>query len=762
MTTHKLQKDWRAKLKSAVPFGLGQVKPKHFRDMAAVAWRNRDNLGYAWKVLSQGVCDGCALGVAGFHDWTIDGVHLCMTRLNLLRLNTMPAMDVKLLEDVAKLERLSNAELRELGRLPYPMLREKNAPGFRRISWDEALRRIADRIRVSEPKRLAFFVTSRGVTNEVYYMAQKAARFLGTNNVDNAARLCHSPSTNAMKHALGVAATTCSYKDWYGTDLIIFFGANPANDQPVTTKYLHEAKKLGTKVVMVNPYREPGMERYWVPSTLSSAAFGTDIMDYWFPVSTGGDIAFLCGVLKVMFSNGWHDRDFIRDHTSGFQELEAEIAKLEFEELEARCGLSRESMQEFAELIHSARNAVLVWSMGITQHAFGADAVQMILNLGLTKGFVGRDKCGLMPIRGHSSVQGGAEMGAYSTVFPGGKAINAENAAALAQLYGFPIPDGWGLTATEMVEATAKGEIDLLYCVGGNFLRTLPEPEQVRQALANAPMRVHQDIILTDQMLIESKQETILLPAKTRYEQDDGGIETSTERRIMFSPEIPRQVGEARAEWKILRDLAAATYPERAHLLGCATGWEMRQEIARVVPFYDGVQDLKKTGDAMQYIGPHLCADWKFPTPDGKAHFRMVPVPPVSPALQRNGASKANGARQFIVSTRRGKQFNSLVYAEIDPINGAPRDAVLMSAEDAAELELKQNDRIVLTNEIGRYEGSVYLAPIARGNLQIHWPEGNVIIRRGVVDHAGGVPDYNARVTVERVKKNGRSNGLMD
>jgi predicted molibdopterin-dependent oxidoreductase YjgC len=376
----------------------------------------------------------------------------------------------------------------------------------------------------------------------------------------------------------------------------------------------------------------------------------------------------------------------------------------------------------------------------------------MILNLGLTKGFVGRDKCGLMPIRGHSSVQGGAEMGAYSTAFPGGKAINAENAAALAKLYGFPIPDWRGLTTTEMVTAAADGGLDLLYCLGGNFLRTLPEPEQVRRALANVPMRVHQDIILTDQMFIAAKEETILLPAKTRYEQDDGGIETSTERRIMFSPEIARQVGEARAEWKILRDLAAATYPDRAHLLGCETGWEMREEIARVVPFYEGVQKLKDTGDAMQYGGSHLCADWKFPTPDGKAHFRMV-VPP-----QRNGSSQTNGSRQFIVSTRRGKQFNTLVYAHVDPLNGAPREAVLMSPEDAAELQLKQSDRVVLTNEIGRYEGTVYLAPIARGNLQIHWPEGNVIIRRGVVAAAGGVPDYNARVSVRRVNGNG-SNG---
>jgi molybdopterin-dependent oxidoreductase alpha subunit len=760
MQSHRIQKSWKTRLKSAVPFGLGQTKPKHFRDMAGIAWRNRDNLGYAWKVLSRGVCDGCALGVAGFHDWTIKGVHLCMTRLNLLRLNTMPALDITHLTHASHfshLQTLSNAELRELGRLPFPILRERGAPAFRRISWDEAYARIAKRVRVSTPSRLAFYVTARGVTNEVYYMAQKVARFLGTNNVDNAARLCHAPSTSAMKHALGVAATTCSYKDWYGTDLIVFFGSNPANDQPVATKYLHEAKRLGTKVVLVNPYREPGMERYWVPSTMSSAMFGTDIADYWFPVSIGGDIAFLSGVLKILIENGWLDREFIADHTVGFDELKSAIGNRHPAILEEQSGLPRAAMQEFAELIRDAKNAVLVWSMGITQHAFGADAVQMILNLGLARGYVGRDKCGLMPIRGHSSVQGGAEMGAYATAFPGGKPINADNARTLSTLYGFDVPSEPGLSTTEMVEAAARGELDLLYCLGGNFLRTLPEPDYVRHAMANVPMRVHQDIILTDQMFIEAKEDVLLLPAKTRYEQDDGGTETSTERRIMFSPEIPRQVGEAKAEWKILRELAAAVHPERAALLGCETGWKMREEIARVVPFYDGIQHLKNTCDAIQYGGPHLCAEGKFPTPDGKAHFKAVELPGRARHSVRAGfPTPVNGAHgvtrpTFKVTTRRGKQFNSLVYAEVDPLNGAARDAVLMNADDAAELHLVHGDRIKLVNDIGHYEGRVFLAPLARGNLQIHWPEGNFIIRRGVVDSAGGVPDYNAEVTVERL-----------
>ncbi|MGH8020376.1 MAG: FdhF/YdeP family oxidoreductase [Opitutaceae bacterium] len=724
--------------RSLTPFGLGVRKPKHFRDMAGVVWKNRDNLGYAWKVLSRGVCDGCALGVAGFHDWTIDGVHLCMTRLNLLRLNTMPAMDHERLADLSTLAPLDNRQLRDLGRLAHPMRRRRGESGFTRVSWDEALAAIGRRIQKADAKRLAFFLTSRGITNEVYYAAQKVARFLGTNNIDNAARLCHAPSTAAMKQTLGVAATTCSYTDWIGSDLIVFFGANPANDQPVTTKYLHVAKKAGTRVILVNPYLEPGMVRYWVPSTVSSALFGTKITDEWFRVSQGGDIAFLYGALKRLLERDAIDHAFIDAHTSGFEAVAAKARALSWDELERSAGLPRESMEAFADRVAQARTAVFVWSMGLTQHPWGADNVRMVLNLALTRGFIGRDKCGVMPIRGHSSVQGGAEMGAYATALPGGKPVNEENAAALETIYQFPIDPRPGLSTTEMIEAAHRGELDVLYALGGNFLRTLPDPEHVTEALARVPLRVHQDIIVNDQMLIEPGEEVYLLPARTRYEQDDGGTETTTERRVIFTPEIPREVGEARAEWRILLEVAKAAKPESAHKLGFDDGWAMREEIARVVPFYAGIEKLRQSGDQFQYGGPHLCANGRFATSDGRAHV----VAPGLPDIAREPGV-------FHVATRRGKQFNTLIYADVDPFNGAPRDAVLMCEEDAARLYLKSGDRVTLVNELGRLDCVVQIALIAEGSLQVHWPEGNVLIRHDVLEPGGLVPDYNALVRIE-------------
>lgn len=736
--SHRVTSPFWSRAARALPFGLGWRKPKHFRDMLGIAWRNRDNPRYAWKVLTRGVCDGCALGVAGLHDWTIPGVHLCMTRLNLLRLNTVGAFDPALLADVSKLASLDNRALRELGRLGFPMVRRRGERGFTRVSWDDVHRRLGARLRDTAPARLAFFVTARGVTNEVYYMAQKVARFLGTPHVDNAARLCHAPSTAAMKEMVGVAASTCSYVDWMETDVIVFFGANPANDQPVTTKYLLEAKRRGTRIVLVNPYLEPGMKRYWVPSDTRSALFGTDFVDEWYAVAQGGDIAFLYGALKALFAAGLVDRKFIDDHTSGYSALREKTAALDWAELEHASGLARASLESFARLIGGAAKGVLIWSMGITQQPTGADGVRMILNLGLARGWLGRDGCGLVPIRGHSSVQGSAEMGCYSTALPGGKPITAANTAALEAHYGFPIPRATGYTTPEMIEAAHRGQLDVLYCVGGNFLRTMPDPDFIRAALARVPVRVHQDIILTDQMLLEGGEEVWLLPAKTRYEQEEGGHETSTERRVMFSPELPRAVGEARTEWKILRDLAAAARPELAEKLGGADGWKLREEIARVIPFYDGVQKLRDTGDAFQYGGRHLCADGVCPLPGGRAVFTTPAIPAAAPD---------DGT--FHLSTRRGKQFNTLIYADIDPLNGAARDAVLINADDAATLHLMQGDRVELVNERGRYAARVFVADIAPGSVQIHWPEGNHLLPRTPREPSSDTPNYNGRVRIE-------------
>ncbi len=722
------------------PNGIGLTKPNHYLEMLRTLWENRRALPYASRIIRKGVCDGCALGVAGLHDWTIDGVHLCTTRLALLKTNTMGAADHNLLGDVAALRGCSGRELRELGRLAYPMMRRHGEPGFTRISWDEALGAAADRLRPANPRRIAFFLTSRGITNEVYYVAQKVARLLGTNNIDNAARICHAPSTGALKQAVGAIATTVSYSDLFASDLIVLWGSNVANAQPVMMKYLYMARKEGTKVAVINPQRELGLERYWVPSNAESALFGTKMTDAFFEVHTGGDEAFATAVLKLLIDEGGLDEDFIRHHTVGFDDVRAECARHTLAELAAASGVGEAGIRQFVDMYRAAGSAVFIWSMGITQHACGTDNVRSILNVALARGNVGRDGAGLMPIRGHSGVQGGAEMGAYATSFPGNVPISAESAAALGEHYGFSVPDWRGLTADEMLEAGGRGELDVLFASGGNFLDVLPDPALVGERLGRIPFRVHQDICISSQMLVDPPPggAVVLLPAATRYEQEGGGTQTTTERRVAFSPQVKGgQPGEVRSEWRIYLDLARHVDAERAKQVAFNDGQAIREEIARVVPFYDGIQDLHTTGDQFQWGGTRLCDGWVFPTPDGKAHFTAVAPRDPRPPQGR-----------FLLSSRRGKQFNSMVMRDHDPLTGAHRDALFIAAEDAERLGLAPGAPVRVRSADGEVSARIHIAPMRGGNLQMFFPECNPLIRPGVRDPDSQVPDYNAVVEV--------------
>jgi molybdopterin-dependent oxidoreductase alpha subunit len=620
------------------------------------------------------------------------------------------------------------------------MLRRRGELGFRRISWDRAIDLAASHIRATAPDRVGIYLTARGLTNETYYAAQKVARFIGTNNIDNAARVCHAPSTGALRQAIGVAATTCSYRDVIETDLVVLFGADVANAQPVFMKYLYLARKRGTKVVVVNPLREPGLEHYWVPSSVESALFGTKITDAFFGIHTGGDLAFARGVTKILVEEGGVDERFVTEHGTGFDELRWALARESLDDLAAAAGSSVRELRAFAGLYRAARSAVLVWSMGVTQHVCGTENVQAIVDLALARGNVGRPGAGLMPIRGHSGVQGGAEMGAYATSFPGGQAVTPENARALAARYGFEVPSARGLSAAEMVEAAGRGEIDVLWSSGGNFLDTLPDPNAVRDALARVRLRVHQDIVVSPQMLVDG-EEVLLLPAMTRYEQPGGGTETTTERRVILSPEIsgPRP-GEARAEWAIFAELGRRVRPERSALLGLRSAREIRAEIADVVPGYQGTASLARGGDSFQWGGRLLCDGWRFPTADGRAHFSTaMPTPDAVPA------------GRFRLSTRRGKQFNSMVWRDVDPLTGATRDALFLSAADAAAIGVSEGQAVVVRAATGaKLEARAHLAPIRSGNVQMFWPEANALIAGGRRDRVSGVPDYNAVVEVSR------------
>ncbi|TMW72069.1 FdhF/YdeP family oxidoreductase [Alteribacter natronophilus] len=738
---------------SMVPFGLGKVKPKHIRDTAKVVWENKDNLPYATRILTQGVCDGCALGVAGLYDQTLSGPHICTTRLNVLRLNTMPAIkDDVLFQDVDELKKMNSSELRQLGRIPYPLSRKPGEKKFKRITWDEAMDRIAGKVKKINPKQLSFFLTARGITNESYYVAAKAARFIGTNNIDNASRICHSPSKTALKRSLGIGASSCNYQDWIGSDVLIFWGSVASNNQPVSTKYMYAAKRKGTKIIMINPYREPSMDHYWIPSVPDSALFGTKLADDVYQVNIGGDIAFMNGVMKHWFEmerenpGSAIDHRFVKEHTNGLRQLKAHVEKQDWKKLEESSGLSKERMLEFARLLAGSKSGVFVWSMGLTQHRFGTDNISQVANLAMLRGFLGRENCGVMPIRGHSGVQGSGEMGADPFVLPGGD-FDETNRKRMQKLWKFDIPKWQGdivgvSLENAMLPEDHERKLKVFYTSGGNFLETMPDPDFVRQCLENVDIRVHQDIILNTSTLVDAKEEVIVLPAATRYEQKGGGTSTSTERMVYFSPEIKgHRIEEARAEWEIYVDLAKRIKPYKGELIDFQTGQEIRDEIARAHPMYDGIQHLKEKGDVFQWGGAWLLEDGICPTDDGRGNLLPIELPELR---------KPEG--HFYVTTRRGKQFNSMIYKDTDPNNEADRFDILINEEDCSELGIREGEAIVAYNKFGVYHGRAKFDATKRGNIQVYWPEGNVLIPKGVYEQYAGIPEYNTAVVVEKAE----------
>jgi molybdopterin-dependent oxidoreductase alpha subunit len=733
----------RFRWRDLLPFGPRRhPRPRPFLEMLSVAWENRDQLGYAWRILNHGVCDGCSLGPRGLRDDVIDGVHLCMTRLKLLRVNTMgPAPDERL-QELGPLRAMRNDDLRRLGRLPYPLIHRAGSDRLHRLSWDEAHQIIREELARVAGERMGFFATSRGIVNETYYAFQKAARLMGSNHVDLCARLCHAASVSGLKDTLGVPAPTCSLKDLIGSDLVVILGSNLANNQPVTMKYLVYAKRRGTRIVVVNPMREPGLERYWVPSDLRSAMFGTRLMDDFFQVAVGGDVAFLHGTLKHLIERDWWDRDFVTRLTTGFEEMRAMLERTEWDELESASGQTRADMLRFAEQLAQAKSAVFVYSMGLTQHRFGVDNVKALVNVALARGMLGREKCGILPIRGHSGVQGGGECGVDPDKYPGGFEIaNPEDRARFESLWGAALPAWQGHRTLQMLEAAHDGGIDFLYSLGGNLLETMPDRDYMAAALSRVRLRVHQDIVLNTSSLLEGPV-VLILPAQTRYETPGGGTATSTERRIRFSPEIegPR-ITEARPEWRIPVGVAIAARPELARLLEWSGPAAIRAEMARAMPLYAGVEKLEREGQWIQWGGERLFTDGFTRLPGGRARFTPTPIPRIEipPGW-------------FYLTTRRGKQFNSMEYGSRDMLMGSStRRDVLMNRDDMEALSIGEGDEIRLKSDIGQWVGVARSSGMKPRHLQAYWPETNVLIPRRF-DPVSGEPDYNVLVTVEPIE----------
>jgi predicted molibdopterin-dependent oxidoreductase YjgC len=379
--------------------------------------------------------------------------------------------------------------------------------------------------------------------------------------------------------------------------------------------------------------------------------------------------------------------------------------------------------------------------MGLTQWAFGVDNVKMVVNLALARANVGREKTGILPIRGHSGVQGTAECGVDADKLPGALDINDENCARLEAAWNHPIPRRKGLRAAHALDRAAEGGIDVSYLVGGNFLETMPDPDNAKKGLAGVRVRIHQDIVLNTSTMVDARELVIVLPAQTRYES--GGTSTSTERRIRFSPRVidpdgPR-VPLARPEWEIPALIGRALEPDRSDLFPWQSGHDVRQEMGRVMALYRGIETLDAEGQSVQWGGTRLGSDGFPNMPDGKARFSVVPLPRLDQDIPEG---------RFWLTTRRGKQFNSMRDGAHDPITAtSTRRDVLLNPDDLRALAIRNGDPILLRSDHGQMRARAVSGPCRPRHVQAFWPEANVLLGRRY-DPVSGEPDYNAVVEI--------------
>ncbi|HVE41628.1 MAG TPA: molybdopterin-dependent oxidoreductase [Planctomycetota bacterium] len=590
----------------ALPFGIGiRNKPRHFLNYLRALWETRRNPGYARKVLKRGVCDGCSLGPAGLRDDVADGSHLCSLRLAQLKYQVMEGIGAEHLGDVGPLDGADAAELRALGRIPKPLIRNRGESGLTETTWDDALDLIAEKVKPLDPRRTAWFAGADTLTNEGAFAFRQIATGLGCPNVDSSVRFGYGAAVAGLADVFGVGAPTSSLKDLLGTDLLVLWGADPSATHPLILKYLHLAKEQGTRVAVVAPRREERLVKYWVPSILESSVFGTRIMDDFYAVRKGGDVAFVQGVLKTLAERNGFDQEFLNRSATGQDELARVLRDRSWGELTKGSGASQADMERFAGIYSSARSAVFLFSTGITRQRRALEAVRSIATLAAARGMVGKKRCGVFPL-GASGEQGAIDLGL--------------------------LPAEGGMTAPQMIKAAQEGKLDFLCSMSGSLLDAPVDRRVVSKAMERIGFRVHIGPVLDPSMLLTPQDIVLVLPSMTRHETPGGTTTTSVERRVRYSPAIPGQrMLEAKPEWEIPALIARRIDLANEDRFPWKDAKEVRADIEREVPRYKGIAGLQEEGGWIQWGGERLYEKGFDALPGGKCRLKADDLPPLGP-----------------------------------------------------------------------------------------------------------------------------------
>ncbi|HEV2704338.1 MAG TPA: FdhF/YdeP family oxidoreductase [Pyrinomonadaceae bacterium] len=633
---------------------------------------------------------------------------------------------------VADLSQKSDYWLGKQGRLTEPVILRRGATHYEPLSWDEAFRLVASELNALATPDEAAFYTSGRTSNEAAFLYQLFVRQFGTNNLPDCSNMCHESSGSALTETIGIGKGTVTLDDFKLAEAVFVIGQNPGTNHPRMLTALQEAKRRGARIVHINPLPEPGLNRFKHPQEVSGMiGSGTQLADLFLQVRINGDVALLKGIMKeVLLEESRRpgevlDRDFIAEHTSGFEEFARSLEAVDFAELVEQSGIEREGMRAAARVFIESPRTIVCWAMGLTQHRNAVANIQEIINLLLLRGQIGKPGAGACPVRGHSNVQGDRTMGIWER--PTDAFLDA-----LAREFDFEPPRRHGLDTVGTIGALYERRVKVFFAVGGNFLSAAPDTEYTAAALRRARLTAHVSTKLNRAHLVTGEQ-ALILPCLGRTERDvqaTGEQFVSAENSMGVVQASRGRLAPASehllSEPAIIARLARATLGSRTNVR-----WEwliedydrIRDLIARTIPGFEDYN--RRVRQPAGFYLPNHARERRFKTATGKAHFTVH-------ALPRHELAPG----QFLMMTIRSHdQFNTTIYGLDDRYRGVhgERRVVFLNAEDMRAQGLSAGEVVDL---VSHFEGEERIARrflvvpyrIPRRCAATYFPETNVLV----------------------------------
>ena len=729
--------------------------------------REAGGLWKLWKAMrSKNACKTCALGMGGQQGGMANerGIfpEVCKKSLQAMVADMQGAVKPEFFKtySLPQLQSFSPRELETSGRLTQPIIHRQGENYYEPISWDDAFDKIISKLKPNLAPALGgagpgvrgftslenpvtpnetFWYFSGRSSNEAGFLLQVFARVFGTNNVNNCSFYCHQASGVGLNSVLGTGTATLVLEDIEHSDLIFIIGGNPASNHPRLMSTLKNMRRKGGHVVVINPIVETGLVNFSVPSDPLSLMFGSKIASLYVQPHIGGDLALLSGVAKRIVEMNAHDEHYLTNYCDHWPELKAQLASLEWNEIYRKSGVDAEAIQAIATRYAAAENVVFTWTMGITHHTYGVENVEAIANLALLRGMVGRPNAGLLPIRGHSNVQGIGSMG----VTPKLKEAIFDS---LQTHFGMQLPTTAGLDTLACMEAANQRDLKFGFCLGGNLYGSNPDATFAKQALGELEMLVYLNTTLNTGHAHGLAKETIILPVLARDEEPQSTTQESMFNFVRLSDGGPARHVGPKSEIEVIATIASGVLGNEGPI-----DWEsmrntnrIREAIAKVVPGFDKIKDIGDTKKEFQLDGRTFHTP-QFPTKNGKAQLQVHDLPEL-----------IGGPNELRLMTIRSEgQFNTVVYEDYDLYRGIEgRFVILLHPEDLSRFDLTPGQAITVRSGTGEMNNIIATSfpKIRPGNAAMYYPECNVLVPRSA-DPRSKTPAFKSvLVTVEAAK----------